>query len=67
MDVIREQVSYKDILDLKCKIKNGRATKTEQKKYALRDEIVYYLSQADEELLVRLYVSSNLRKNVLVH
>ena len=37
-----------------------------RKKYIVMDEIVYYLSQPDDEPLIRLYVSSHLRKSVLV-
>ena len=66
IDIISEQESDKDILDLKVRIKNGRATKMEQKKFILMDEIVYYLSQPDDEPLIRLYVPSQLRKSVLV-
>ena len=43
IDIIGEQESNKDILDLKARIKNGRATKMEQK-FISMDEIVYYLS-----------------------
>ena len=32
IDIIREQESDKDILDQKIRLRNGRATKTEQKK-----------------------------------
>ena len=66
IDIIRDQESDKDILDLKGRIKNGRVTKTEQKKFILIDEIVYYLSQPNDEPLIRLYVPSHLRKSVLV-
>ena len=66
IDIIGEQASHKDILDLKARIKNGKATKMEQKKFILMDEIVYYLSQLDDEPLIRLYVPSQLRKSVLV-
>ena len=44
IDIIREQGSNKDILDLKSRLKNGRATKAEQKKYIVMDERVYCLS-----------------------
>ena len=58
-DIIREQESDQDILDLKSKIKNGRATKLEQKKY----KIVNYLFQPDDELLIWFYVLSHLKKS----
>lgn len=66
IDIIREQESDKNILDLKMRLKNGRATKTEQKRYIVMDEVVYYLSQPDDEPLIRLYIPSHLRKRVLV-
>ena len=66
IDMIREQESDKEILDLKSRLKNGRAKKIEQKKYIVMDEIVYYLSQPDDEPLIRLYIPSHLRKNVLI-
>lgn len=39
-DVIREQESNKDILGLKRRTNNGRATKTELKKYIVIDQIM---------------------------
>ena len=42
--MIREQASDKKILDLKSRLKNGKATKAKQKKYLVMDEVVYYLS-----------------------
>ena len=33
VDLIREQESDKDILELECRIKNGKATTIEQRKY----------------------------------
>ena len=39
--------------------------KQSKKKYIVMDEIVYYLSQPDDEPLIRLYVPSHLRKRVL--
>ena len=44
IDIIREQESDQDILDLNSRIKNARDTKLEQKKYIAMDEIMYYLS-----------------------
>ena len=66
IDIIRKQESDKDILDLKSRIKNGRATQTEQKKFILMDEIVYHLSQPDDEPLIRLYMPVQWSKSVLV-
>ena len=66
IDMIREQDADKDIIDLKNRIKKGRATKLEQKKYIIMDEVVYYLSQPDDEPMLRLYVPSHLRARVLV-
>ena len=65
-DIIREQESDKDTLDLKSRIRNGRATKLEQNQYIVMDKIVYYLSQPDDEPLILVYVPSHLKKTVLV-
>ena len=63
---LQEKESDQDILDLKIRLRKGRATKAEQKKYIVMEDIVYYLSQPDDEPLIRLYVPSHLRKRVLV-
>jgi len=66
VDMIREQDSDKDILELKNRIKKGKATKLEQKKYLIMDDVLYYLSQTDDEPVVRLYIPSHLRTRVLI-
>lgn len=66
LDLISEQDADRDIFELKRRIKGSKASKLEQKKYILMDEIVYYLSQPDDEPVFRLYVPSHLRQRVLV-
>ena len=66
LDLISEQEEDRDISELKRRIKGGKATKLERKKYILMDDIVYYLSEPDDDPVFRLYVPSHLRKRVLV-
>ena len=40
IDIIKEQELDKDILDLKIRLRNGRATKAKQKKYIVMNDIV---------------------------
>ena len=66
IDIIKKQESDKNILDLKIRLKNCWATKVELKNFIVMDEIGIYMSQPDDEPLIRLYVPSHLRKRVLV-
>ena len=40
--------------------------KLERRKYVILEEVVYYLSEADEDPIVRLYIPSHLRQEVFV-
>ena len=66
IQLVREQEADRDILELKYRLRNGKATKLEQKKFIIMDEIVYYLSQPDDEPVVRLYVPSQFRPKVII-
>ncbi|CAG2239669.1 unnamed protein product [Mytilus edulis] len=46
-------------------MKNGKASKSVENKYILIDEIMYYISKADTEPVLRLYVPLQLRDEVV--
>ena len=66
IDIIREQDADKYILELKNRIKNGKDTKLEQKKYVIMEDDAYYLSNLYDDPLVRLHIPSHLRMNVFL-
>ena len=64
-DNVNEQGKDRDIKEIKEKLENGRADKNLYRKYIIIDEVVYYLSQVDDEPNLRLYVPKHLQDKVL--
>ena len=65
-DMVREQDDYKEIRELKKRLKREKDTKAEKKNFIILDEVVYYIAHPDEDPTVRLYIPTHLRPRVLV-
>ena len=56
-----EQTRDDDISDIKSMILNGNESKDVQKHYLLVDDLVYYLSNVDDDPCLRLFIPKHLR------
>ena len=64
-DVIKEQEKDEVIVKLKRKLTNGSAEKQVYRRFMILNDILYFISQVDENPTLRLYVPSHLTENVL--
>ncbi|CAC5415478.1 unnamed protein product [Mytilus coruscus] len=64
-DMKYEQSLDKELALIISQMKNGKASKSVESKYILIDEIMYYISKADTEPVLRLYVPLQLRDEVV--
>ncbi|CAG2234137.1 unnamed protein product [Mytilus edulis] len=60
-----EQAEDGTIASLKKRLQSGTATKTEDGKHMIIDNLVYYLSNADNEPTLRIYVPKRLKSLVI--
>ena len=60
-----EQKKDTELMTVKTKLESGRAEKTLYKKFIVADGIVYYISQVDDNPILRLYVPSHLQEKVM--
>ena len=60
-----EQAEDETIASLKKRLQSGTATKTEDNKHMSIDNLVYYLSNADNEPTLRIYVPKRLKSLVI--
>ena len=65
LDMIAEQAKDDNIRKLLEKLKTADAKPTEQARHIIKDDILYYLSNPDDDPTMRLYVPSHLRQDVL--
>lgn len=65
LDMCKEQDADSQIVELKKRMRSGKTSKMEEKKYIIMDDIVYYLSTPDDDPVIRLYIPSHLRMKVL--
>ena len=56
-----EQTRDDDISDIRSMILNGNESKDVQKHYLLVDDLVYYLSNVDDDPCLRLFIPKHLR------
>jgi hypothetical protein len=64
-EMVVEQSKDPDILKLKNNIMQGKADKSTMSKFLLIDEVLYFLSNADHDPVVRLYVPMHYRSGVV--
>lgn len=61
IDIVQEQEQDIVISRLKKSLQNGTATKTEQERFIILDNLVYFLSNAEANPVLRLYVPGKYR------
>ncbi|CAC5399405.1 unnamed protein product [Mytilus coruscus] len=64
-DIKYEQSLDKELSAIAIQLQNGKATKSVESKYILMDDILYFISKADSEPVLRLYVPLQLREEVV--
>ena len=65
MNMIAEQEKDTDLMDIKMQILHGQPSKSTQRSHIVIDNILYYISDPDNEPVLRLYVPGHLREWVV--
>ena len=65
IDLPSQQDKDKEIIHIKQKLRLGITDKNMSRKYLIHENILYYISQVDDEPILRLYVPTHLRSEVL--
>ena len=65
LDMIAEQNRDDELLELKMILKHGEPSKDIQRKHLVVDDVLYYLTDPDNEPILRLYVPQHLRALVV--
>ena len=64
-DMKYEQSLDRELDSIKLQLQSGKTPKSVENKYILIDDILYYISKADSEPVLRLYVPLQLRQEVV--
>ena len=64
-NIIEEQAKDEDLARLKKKLQEGRADKQENKRFMIVDDVLYYISQVDDDPTLRLYIPKALQHHVI--
>ena len=65
LDMIVEQAKDKDITDLKTTLEQGNPSQAIKRRYIIEHNIVYFLSDPDDNPTLRLFVPGHLRQAVV--
>lgn len=65
LNMTEEQNKDDKILKLKAQLESGNISEAQQQKYIQLDGILYYISKADTDPVLRLYVPEHLQKEVI--
>ena len=65
LDMVTEQAKDNEILKLKTTLKHGEPSTAVKRRYVLENEILYYLSDPNDNPTLRLYVPEHLRAMVV--
>ena len=60
-----EQEKNIELMEIKIQILHGQPSKTTQRRYIVIDDILYYITDPDNEHILRLYVLEHLRERVV--
>ena len=66
-DLVTELTQNKERLKIKEELQVGKASKSINSKYILLDNVLYYLSKADSDPVIWLYIPQHLQKEVIEH
>ena len=65
LDLAAEQVKDSEILELKMILKHGEPTQAVKRRYIVENDILYYLSDPNDNPTLRLFVPQHLRQMVV--
>ena len=65
-DIIAEQCKDKELRKIKETLQNGQASQAINSKYMMLDNVLYYLSKADTDPVIRLYIPEQLKQSVIL-
>ena len=65
LDMSHEQAKDSEILELKTILKNGDPTQTVKRRYVIENDVLYYLSDPNENPTLRLFVPEHHRQMVV--
>ena len=65
IDILREQEKDEEIMEVKKKLLNKRNDASLLRKFMLKDDVVYYISHAEDDPVLRLYVPKHLKDRVI--
>ncbi|MEW8548463.1 MAG: reverse transcriptase domain-containing protein, partial [Candidatus Thiodiazotropha sp.] len=64
-DMVTEQSKDPDLCLIKTQLETGQANKTLQRKHIVLDNILYYMSNPDDDPIIRLYVPKHLTESIV--
>ena len=64
-DMVNEQAKDNEILELKTILKHGEPSKAVKQRYISEDDVLYYLSDPNDNPTLRLFVPEHLRSKVV--
>ena len=65
LDIVEEQMKDPDIRQLKHDLESKKTNTALMRSYMVHNKIVYYISQGDEDPILRLYVPEHLRDKII--
>ena len=65
LDMVNEQNKDDEIVEFKTILVHGEPSKEVQRRYLVIDEVLYYLTDPDDDTVLRLYVPKHLRAVVI--
>ena len=65
LNMVEEQQKDPDISKLMLKLQTNQVSASESRKFLIKDNILYFISNADDEPVLRTYVPSHLRELVM--
>lgn len=65
LNITVEQDNDEEIVEIKTNLSNGKSTKGTEKNYIVIDQVLYYISNPNDEPTLRLYIPEHLRDRVV--
>ena len=65
LDLVTEQTKDEELFKIREELQNGKASQAINSKYILLDNVLYYLSKADSDPVIQLYILGHLWKEII--
>ena len=65
LNITAEQSKDKELVEIRTTVSHGKSAKGTEKNYIVIDEVLYYISNPNDEPTLRLYVPEHLRDSVV--